>query len=303
MTSQLRFFLLGLFALAGCGAAAVGPTSHRPPPLHESRWTWLDATCSDGSLELGSLGLERTLTIEVAEGALRLTHESELLTEGCRVLDVWSATPGQSAELWRFVPEVAVTLPADAECGPAELEPTDGALHLSGDVLEIVTRRSAWCRGFDARFTYRRSEPSPSSAAGLAARYVAHWNRGDAAAIGRLFVAEGSLVEPFTRTTDGRYARHAGRAEVQAWHARAFASASWEAMRLLAVERAGGEGRWAFEWEYLDDRLATPLRGRNLFVVAGGEIYEAEVQLLADPHPRVATAAEAVPATSAEPAP
>jgi hypothetical protein len=247
----------------------------------------LDATCSDGSLELGSLGLERTLTIEVVQGALRLTHESELLTEGCHVVDVWSANPGQSADLWRFVPEVAVTLPADAECGPAEREPMDGTLHLNGDVLELVTRRSAWCRGFDARFTYRRSEPVPLSAEGLAERYVAHWNRGDAAAIGRLFVEQGSLVEPFTRTADGRYARHAGRAAVQAWHARAFASAGWQAMRLLSVQRAGAEGQWAFDWEYLDDRLASPLRGRNLFVVAGGEIFESELQLRNDPQPRV----------------
>ncbi len=277
-----------LATLAACGAGQAGApgSAHRPAPLHESRWAWLDATCSDGSLELGSLGLERTLTIEVVEGALRLTHESELVTEGCHVVDVWSANPGQSAELWRFVPEVAVTLPPDAECGPAELEPMDGTLRLNGDVLEIVTRRSAWCRGFDARFTYRRSEPLPLSAEGLAERYVAHWNRGDAVAIGRLFVEQGSLVEPFTRTADGRYARHAGREAVQAWHARAFASAGWQAMRLLSVERAGSAGQWAFDWEYLDDRLASPLRGRNLFVVAGGEIFESEVQLLNDPQPR-----------------
>ena len=205
------FHCATLATLAACGAGQAGApgSAHPPAPLHESRWAWLDATCSDGSLELGSLGLERTLTIEVVEGALRLTHESELVTEGCHVVDVWSANPGQSAELWRFVPEVA--LPPDAECGPAELQPMDGTLRLNGDVLEIVTRRSAWCRGFDARFTYRRSEPVPLSAEALAERYVAHWNRGDAAAIGRLFVEQGSLVEPFTRTGDGRYARHAGR--------------------------------------------------------------------------------------------
>jgi hypothetical protein len=278
--------LSAVIALTACGAgqgAAVRPKSQA---LHESRWSWLDATCSDGSLELGGLGLERTLTVEVTEGALRLTHETQMLTEGCRVLDVWSALPGKSADLWRFVPEVAVALPPEAECGPAETEPVEGTLRLRGDVLEIVTRRSAWCRGFDARFTYRRSDPAPASPEGLAARYVAHWNRADAAAVARLFVAEGSLIEPFTRTQDGRYARHGGRAQVQAWLGRAFASTGWHAMRLLSVERAGGEGQWAFGWEYVDERLAAPLRGRNLFVVAGGAIFETEVQLLTDPQPR-----------------
>lgn len=277
-----------LLAVAGCGAGQGVPPKARPLPLHESQWTWLDARCSDGALQLGSLGLERTLTVEVTEGALRLTHESQLVTERCRVLDVWSAAPGTSAELWSFVPEASVTLPAEVECGPAETESTDGTLRLHGDVLEIVMRRSAWCRGFDARFTYRRSQPTPLTPEGLAARYVAHWNRGDAAAIAHLFIEQGSLIEPFTRTADGRYARLTGRQAVQSWLARAFASSRWQAMRLLSVERSGGEGQWRFDWEYIDDRLAAPLRGRNLLVVAGGEIYETEVQLVTDPEMRVA---------------
>jgi hypothetical protein len=255
----------------------------KAPLLHDSQWTWLDARCSDGALELGSLGLERTLTVEVVQGALRLTHESELSTEGCRVVDVWSATPGGSADLWRFLPEVAVPLPAEAECGPRETEPVDGTLRLRGDVLEITMRRSAWCRGFDAHFTYRRSEPRELTPEGLAARYVAHWNRADPVAIGELFVDEGSLIEPFTRTADGRYARHTGRDDVRRWLARAFTSTSWHAMRLLSVERTGADGQWTFGWEYVDDRLSAPLRGRNLLVVAGGEIFETEVQLMTDP--------------------
>jgi hypothetical protein len=35
----------------------------------------------------------------------------------------------------------------------------------------------------------------------------------------------------------------------------------------------------------MDPGLEAPLHGRNLFVIAGGEIYEAELQLVDDPRP------------------
>jgi hypothetical protein len=35
----------------------------------------------------------------------------------------------------------------------------------------------------------------------------------------------------------------------------------------------------------MDPHLSEPIVGRNLFVVAGGEIYETEIQLVSDPRP------------------
>ena len=34
------------------------------------------------------------------------------------------------------------------------------------------------------------------------------------------------------------------------------------------------------EWEYMDPRLAQPLRGRTRFTIAAGEIFEAHIELL-----------------------
>ena len=71
-------------------------------------------------------------------------------------------------------------------------------------------------------------------------RYAAAFNRRDADAMAALFVDTGALVEPFTRTDDGNYKRHEGRAAVRAWYASAFASAPWLALRLLAIEPGDG---------------------------------------------------------------
>ena len=70
-------------------------------------------------------------------------------------------------------------------------------------------------------------------------------------------------------------------------------------MRLLAIEPGTTEGHFTAEWEYMDPLLSEPLRGRNLFVLAGGEIYEAELQLLGDPS--VAAQLEAPPPASVMP--
>jgi hypothetical protein len=277
--------------LCACGGAPESPWqtlgARERGGLAGSRWVWLDAECSDGALELGSVGLERTLGVEISpRGVVQLTFDSELAASGCSATSVWSVTPTQRAARWRFAPEAVVALPPDGRCGADEREATEGTLRMLGDVLEVVVYRSQWCRGFDARFLYRRSTPDQLTPRALAARYIAHWNRGDAAAVAQLFVDDGALIEPFTRTDDGNYARHQGRAEVQAWLDRAFASSPWLALRLLSFEPGAGPGQWIATWDYMDANLATPLRGRNLFVIAGGEIFETELQLVAEPLPK-----------------
>ena len=288
--------LCAALVLAACGGAEPNPwaaASRGRGGLAGSRWVWVDASCSDGALELGSVGLERTLGIEIdPQGAVQLTFDSQLVAAGCSATSVWTVTPLPRSARWRFSPDALVVLPPDGACGAEERAATEGTLRMLGDVLEVVIYRSQWCRGFDARFLYRRSVPEQLAPRALVARYVAHWNRGDAAAVAQLFVDDGALVEPFTRTDDGNYARHQGRAAVQSWLTQAFASSPWLALRLLSLEPGSGEGQWIATWDYMDANLATPLRGRNLFVIAGGEIYETELQLIADPLPKPAPAAQ-----------
>jgi ketosteroid isomerase-like protein len=285
---------LGLAAI-GChdggpkGQTALG-ASAAFRALDHSHFDWMEAECNDGELDLAKLGFERELTLELRTGSLMLTFDTELATQGCFSTAVWAAKPGNTPELWRFEPQALVTLPADAKCGAVERDARDGALVLSGDMLEVVTHGSPWCRGFDARFVYRRSEPKRLDPQRVVTRYVAAFNRADAVALAALFVDTGSLVEPFTRTEDGNYKRHDGRDAVRAWYEAAFRSTPWHALRLTSIEPGTAEGQLIAQWEYMDGGLTQPLRGRNLFVIAGGEIYETELQLIDDPKPSDAPA-------------
>jgi len=271
---------------ASSGAQATGGAQATLARIAGSRWTWVEAECNDGALDLARLGFEREFTLDVREGSLLLTFDTELVTAGCSATSVWLARPAGDAELWQLEPQAVVSEPPDGECGARERDATLGTLRMSSDVFEIVTHRSSWCRGFDARFVYRRAPARRLSPHDVVVRYVAHFNRGDARAIADLFVDSGALVEPFTRTDDGNYKRHEGRARVRVWYENAFSSAPWHALRLLALSPGAETGHVIAQWEYMDPHLSEPLTGRNLFVVAGGEIYETEIQLVSDPKPR-----------------
>lgn len=304
-----------LLACALIGCALGCHASSRPPaaragraratsPLDGTRWLWVDAECNDGPLDLGRIGFDRELAIAAAgPGVLVLTLESELATTGCFNSAQWEAAIGQGASV-HFEPRDVVSLPPDTDCGAVERSPMEGSLRLSGDELELVTHGSPWCRGFDARFVYRRAEPRRLSARQVVTRYVGAFNRRDPDGLARLFVDSGSLIEPFSRTNDGNYRRHEGRDAIAAWYARAFGSTPWSAMRLTAIEDAGAGARIIADWQYMDARLAQPLHGRNVFVIAGGEIYESEVQLIDDPQPlRDSASSSHGPSTSQRDAP
>jgi SnoaL-like protein len=288
MVRPAQLWTVIMIALAGChaqtrGDQAGGAVDRAFKGISGTSWTWLETECSDGPVDLAQLGFERRLGLVVNKGALELTFDTELQTQGCTSTAVWLAKPGSSPDLWRLEPQAIVTLPADAKCGAAETEATEGSINAWGDQLELTVRKSQWCRGFDARFVFRRAEPARLTPAQVVMRYTAAFNRRDPDAMAGLFVDTGALVEPFTRTDDGNYKRHEGRAEVRAWYASAFATAQWLALRLLAIEPGAAEGQVTARWDYMDARLAEPLHGRNLFVIAGGEIYESELQLLDDP--------------------
>jgi hypothetical protein len=286
--------MLSLCFACGCQHAGSGSGSaraHDSPGdgalagLSGTRWSWVEAECSDGPLELGRVGLDRELDLSVSErGIVEMVFETELATEGCYASAEWSGKPMRDG-LWRFKPRALVTLPPDVECGAVDRETKRGSLEVVGDRLEMVTHGSAWCRGFDARFVYRRAPARRLSDKQVAIRYTGAFNRRDAARMAGLFAEHASLVEPFSRTDDGNYLRHEGREAIRTWYADAFASVPWLAMRLTAISPGDSPGHLIADWEYMDPGLAEPLRGRNLLVIAAGEIFEAEVQLVNDPKP------------------
>jgi hypothetical protein len=249
-------------------------------------------------LDLARQGFERTLFAEragerpgVALPALRFTYETQLAQPQCVSTEVWSlskdataASGPANANQWNFVLDAAVPLPAGAPCGPALPQGDErGTLNLTGDMLEEVRFGSAFCRGFDARFVYRRIPERPPTQAELIRLYVAHWNRRDAAAVAALFAQHGTLSEPFSRSADGLPTRHEGRAQIEHWLNDAFASVPWFALQLGAIETLDEQGQSLALWRYFDPKLAEPLQGRNLFVLAGGEIFATELQLVSDP--------------------
>lgn len=290
----LRCIAMGLGmlmpALASCAARSPGVRERTDAHaeiarLDGRRFIWVEAECSDGALDLGSVGLDRVLSLSAAaDGSLTLIFQTELATEGCFSSAEWSATQAEGG-LWRFEPRSITTLPPQAECGPQEHKPLQGSLRLRGEMLELSTHGSTWCRGFDVRFVYRSADSHRLTPTEIAIRYVGAFNRRDPAALAQLFVESGSLIEPFSRTDDGNYKRHEGREAIAAWYSAAFATTPWSALRLSAVTPGSSDGHITASWEYMDARLSAPLRGRNLFVIAGGEIYESELQLLDDPQP------------------
>ncbi len=288
--------MLGVVATA-CQHAYFQVPPEEPPPaatstpisaLANARWTWLSAQCVDGGLTLDPLGFERTLESEVRGNRLILTYDTLFADPACVSTEVWALQPVAGGQWW-FAPEARVTMPVRASCGAREEAPRQGVLRMSGDTLEEIHFGSEWCRGFDVRFSYRRTPPQALDAAQLVRRYIANWNRRDPRAVAALFAAEGVLVESLSRSPDGGAVRHQGRSNVEAWLADAFATTPWLAMQLTDID-VRSESQATATWRYMDARLAAPLEGRNLFVLAGGEIFATELQLLRSPIARTETA-------------
>ena len=248
----------------------------------------MSAQCVDGVLDLAKTGFERSLRTEVHGPTLRFSYDTRVVQPDCVSTEVWTLEP-ELAGQWQFSPGAQVSLPTGAACGAAADAVGHGVIRLSGDTLEELRFASPWCRGFDVRFVYRRVANAELTNDQLIRRYVAQWNRRDAPAVAGLFAEHGQLVEPFSRSTDGTPVRHEGRAAIEAWLSAAFATTPWLAMQLRSVEPLDEAGQTLAVWNYRDARLAEPLVGRNLFLLAGGEIFATELQLLSEPVAREPT--------------
>jgi len=282
-----RCLVLGLLLDAACGGSAP-PRPASPSVLDgldHATFRWVSAQCVDGVLDLAQQGFERVLRTERFGQQLRFTYDTRLAQPQCVSTEVWSLSPAPAGQ-WQFAIDADVPLPADQPCGaPLPDRGERGYIHLDGDTLEELRFGSTFCRGFDARFVYRRIPDRQLTREELIRRYVAHWNRRDARAVAALFSRNGTLSEPFTRSNDGLPVRHEGFEQIESWLRLAFDSVPWLALSLREIETLDEQGQSLALWKYFDPKLAEPLHGRNLFVLAGGEIFATELQLMSDPVP------------------
>lgn len=290
-----RALLLLASLLAACGGAEgrvldesgdsggedTSVAAEIPDGLDGSQWRWVSAYCTEGPLDLGSRGYSSTLRIEQDGAAVDLVFDSAYVNDGCQQTIVQHVSPPEGRGELRMEETARVAVPATTECFGQPEPPRPGEMRLDGRRLEVLVQRSRWCGGFEVRMVY---EPMQSTLLGdeeIARRYVAQFTRGDAARMAELFADTGSVVEPFTITTTGDPYRHDGRAAVEEWFTDTFDGTPWRAMRILGFEHA--ERQLVMRWEYMDPRLADPLPGRNTFTIAGGEIFEAQIQLDGEP--------------------
>jgi hypothetical protein len=304
LRSLASLLTLGAIAgggLSGCGGASQGgawdesgdldPTSggtrqrvvEMPRGLDGSQWRWVEAHCTEGALDLEARGFAQRLRIEQEGTALVLTYDQVFATEECAQTVVQRVSPPATPGELRVEELTRVAVPSTPACvgQPEQVRP--GEVRRAGNRLEVLVQRSNWCRGLEVRMSYEPIAPRLLDDAEVVRRWVAHHTLGDADRVAALFAPTGSLLEPFTETMTGDPYRHDGREAVRGWFVEAFASAPWRAMRVLSMEPGDRPSTMALEWEYMDPRLAQPLRGRTRFTLAAGEIFEAQLELLGAP--------------------
>ncbi len=269
----------------GGGGARPGRVVEMPTGLGGSEWRWVEAHCTEGPLDLQARGFAQRLRIEEDGAALLLTYDHVFATEQCAQTVVQRVSPPETPGELRMEEVARIAVPATPDCfgQPEALRP--GEVRRAGTSrLEVLVQRSVWCGGFEVRMVYERAMPQLLTDEEIARRYVAHFSRGDAQRVAALFAATGSLLEPFTETPTGDPYRHDGRMAVLAWFTDAFEGLPWRALRITGVgPPPDGVGSIMMEWEYMDPRLSQPLRGRNRFTIAAGEIFEAQIELLDTP--------------------
>jgi hypothetical protein len=286
------FLLLFLPAAIGCAKNGPLPRTERLSSLERSspnlefgtRWLWAEASCSDGPLELVSRGFDEQLRIERApSGQLLFWFERTFAAEGCVQTIVWSLEPTPEHDLWLFREQARIALPASLSCQGQPERARTGTLRRSGDLLEITIYESSWCRGFDARFVFRRAPATALDDLAIIRHWAANFNRRDPEAMAALFAERGSLAENLNLNAGVLPRRFDGRETIKRRFVRYFVAQRWVAMRLIAIEPLGDPGHYLVQWQYLDDKLIAPLDMRNRFLIADREIYQIELQLLNQP--------------------
>lgn len=297
----MRRRLLILSALlAACGAGAIettpdesrdldpsagGHTMSRravdmPTGLDGTQWRWLEAHCTEGPLDLQARGFAQKLRIAEDGDALLLTYDQVFATEQCAQTVVQRVSPPPAPGELQIEEIARVTVPSSPECFGRPEQPRPGEVRRVNGRLEVLVQRSNWCNGFEVRMVYEPVMQTLLADDEIVRRYVVHFSLGEADRLAALFAQTGSLLEPFTETETGDPYRHDGREAVRAWFAQTFEGTPWRALRIVSIAPGDRPHTQIVEWEYMDPRLAQPLRGRTRFTIAAGEVFEAQLELL-----------------------
>lgn len=276
---------------SGVGGEMGGRVVEMPTGLDGTQWRWTQASCTEGPLDLASRGFSAHLTIEQPEeqDLLLLTYDMTFANEGCVVTVLQEVTPPPSPGELRIEEVARVAVPHTPECFGQPEPPRPGEVRRNGRNLEVLVQRSRWCNGYEVAMTFEPALPRLWTNEDLARRYVAHFTRGDATRLAALFSSVGAVLESFTMTPTGDPYRHEGREAVREYFHQSFSGAPWRAMRIVGFEPGPTPQQTRMRWEYMDPRLAEPVAGHNVFTVAAGEIFEAQIVL--DGPPRLAGAA------------
>lgn len=275
------------------GAGGTGPreAAEVPRGLDGTHWSWLEAHCTEGPLDLSGRGYAADLTVHQDEssGAMLLVTDHRFEAEECVQTVAMRATPPSSGPDWQMREVARIAVPSTDQCYMRPEDTRPGTVRRSGQLLEVLVQRSRWCNGLEVRMVYAPRDDDTLTPDQIVRHYAALYTVGDADELAGLFTDVGTLLEPFTRTDTGDPYRHEGRDSVRRWYAEAFASAPWRAMRITEIEsgetEAGAASR-TVRWEYMDPRLAEPLPGETEFTIAAGEIYEARIELEGEPNLR-----------------
>ncbi|MCA9583491.1 MAG: hypothetical protein KC416_16945, partial [Myxococcales bacterium] len=248
--------------------------------LDGSEWVWTDAHCTEGPLDLSIRGFEQQLRVKKDGDDLLLLADQVFTKEGCRQLVVHRATREEENEDWSMVEETRLSFPPTEECRGQREKPLPGEVRLRGDRLEVLVQRSkVWCDGLEVQMGYKRAESGVASPEEIVRRYALHMNRMDADSLAALYAAEGSVLDPYTRTDTDAAARFDGRPAVLDWYRRAFSGAEWVTFQVNEILK-DDSGEVKATWSYMDSRLPSPLHGETRFKVAAGEIFESETRVL-----------------------
>ncbi len=290
-----------LFLAGACGAAAahglpdesrdsrVGSAAQRDisgtrpvdARVSGSEWTWVEASCTEGPLDLASRGFRSRLRVKADDRGLLLAYDHQL-GDACAQTVMQRAMPGRGRDAAWAISEVArIAEPATPACSGRPEEDRPGDVRMRGEFLEVSVQRSQWCNGLEVKMIWAPAAPLPLTDAEVVRHYLAHFERRDAVAVAGLFAESGSLVEPFDLTPEGGPTRLEGRDAVEGWYAEAFGNTPWLALSVESLEPGAVEGQRIAEFQYMDPRLEQPFRARNTFTLAGGEIFEAQFTITA----------------------
>jgi hypothetical protein len=254
-----------------------------PVGLGGTHWRWTGASCTEGPLDLAARGFSANLHVEQDGESLLLTYDQVWANDSCVQTVLQRVSPPPSPGELRMEEVARVSVPGTPACFGQPEAPRPGEVRRNGRNLEVLVQRSRWCNGFEVTMTFEPALPSMPTNEDIARYYVAHYTRGDATRVAGLFSTAGTLLESFTTTDTGDPYRHEGRDAVYTYFHQSFAGAPWRAMRITGFEPGATPQQTVMRWEYMDPRLAQPVQGRNVFTVAAGEIFEAQIVLDGQP--------------------